>query len=166
MILFCLKAQELGLNARPGDNRPTSRPHPLLSPHVSNSAMLAFQSGLYETRQGLLLQEQSAAQQKSAKSHEGCDAGGFLHTDATSGERRAGLDLYRPLTYEECLQLTTDTLKASDARMTFDSQLQHCADVRHCKQFLYCFDYVHKQNNCLCVSSVLSQAFVLCGRPN
>lgn len=117
---FCGKlAQGLGLDARPGYNRPMSVPHPLLSPPVSNSTMLAFQSALYETTQGVSPQHQPAA-----GTHEGYDAGGFLHTDASSNERRASLELYRPFTNEECLQLAS-TLPSSDAWMALEGQLQY-----------------------------------------
>lgn len=102
-----------------------SVPHPLLSPPVSNSTMLAFQSALYETTQGVSPQHQPAA-----GTHEGYDAGGFLHTDASSNERRASLELYRPFTNEECLQLAS-TLPSSDAWMALEGQLQYNTGVRH-----------------------------------
>ena len=117
MILLCLQAQGGGLNARPGDNMPMSIPHPLLSPPLSNNAMLAFESALYGTNQGELPQHRPAIWQNSSETHRGYDHEGSWQTDANSSERRAGLDRYMPLTKEEWVQLATST-QSADVRLS------------------------------------------------
>lgn len=130
MILLCLQAQGGGLNARPGDNMPMSIPHPLLSPPLSNNAMLAFESALYGTNQGELPQHRPAIWQNSAETHRGYDHEGSWQTDANSSERRAGLDRYMPLTKEEWVQLATSTHSA-DVRLS-ERQLGNAEALSSC----------------------------------